>query len=190
MHTTLARLAENISKRPLNLREATAALLPPIPYAAISVDAFHNLMFFSLYRRILRAHRYLPVEMRSLGDDYVKAGAPACRVVTSRIFLTRLSEFRRHRDVTNPGHVIGFLSQWKVYLDQIPIGPEAQHFRGKKLDPTIFEKVRVGQTPVSVPVTKALFFQLSEEQLGQMYELMNATKDLWKLDVDRDRDTR
>jgi len=81
--------------------------------------------------------------MRSLGDDYVKA------------------EFRRHRDVTNPGHIIGFLSQWKVYLDQLPLGPEAQHFRGKKLDPTIFEK-------------------LSEEQLGQMYELLNATKDLWK----------
>ncbi|KAH9170661.1 ACN9-domain-containing protein [Lactarius sanguifluus] len=137
MRTTLSRLAENISKRPLNLRDATAALLPPIP----------------LYRGILRAHRYLPVEMRSLGDDYVKA------------------EFRRHRDVTNPGHIIGFLSQWKVYLDQIPMGPEAQHFRGKKLDPTIFEK-------------------LSEEQLGQMYELMNATKDIWKPDVGRDRDTR
>ncbi|KAI9434251.1 hypothetical protein H4582DRAFT_816847 [Lactarius indigo] len=149
MRTTLYRLAENISKRPLNLREATATLLPPISYAAISLGAFHYLMFFSLYRGILRAHRYLPVEMRSLGDDYVKA------------------EFRRHRDVTNPGHIIGFLSQWKVYLDQIPMGPQAQHFRGKKLDPTIFEK-------------------LSEEQLGQMYELMNATKDLWKPDVDRD----
>jgi hypothetical protein len=44
--------------------------------------------------------------------------------------------------VTNPGYIIGFLSQWKVYLDQIPAGPEAQRFRGKKLDPTIFEKVR------------------------------------------------
>lgn len=27
-----------------------------------------------LYRGILRAHRRLPLEMRSLGDDYVKAG--------------------------------------------------------------------------------------------------------------------
>jgi hypothetical protein len=87
------------------------------------------------------------------------------------------SEFRRHKDVTNPGYIIGFLSQWKVYLDQLPLGPEAMHFRGKKLDPTIFEKVRA---PVSIPVTKALFFQLSEDQLGQMYELLNATKDLWK----------
>jgi len=81
--------------------------------------------------------------MRSLGDDYVKA------------------EFRRHKDVTDPGYIIGFLSQWKVYLDQIPVGPEADRFRGKRLDPTVFEK-------------------LSEEQLGQMHELMRATKDLWK----------
>ncbi|KAF8485742.1 hypothetical protein DFH94DRAFT_791266 [Russula ochroleuca] len=125
MRLTIVRLAESISKRPLNSREAAAALLPPIP----------------LYRRILRVHRHLPLEMRSLGDDYVKAGS--------------------HKDVTNPAHIIGFLSQWKVYLDQIPVGPEGQRFRGKKLDPTMFEK-------------------LSEEQLGQMYELMRATKDLWK----------
>ncbi|KAI9454699.1 hypothetical protein F5148DRAFT_984993 [Russula earlei] len=132
MRCTISRLAESISKRPLNLKAAGAALLPPLP----------------LYRRILRAHRYLPVEMRSLGDDYVKA------------------EFRRHKDVTSPGYIIGFLSQWKVYLDQIPAGPEGQRFRGKKLDPTAFEK-------------------LSEEQLGQMYELMQATKDLWKTDDDQ-----
>lgn len=134
MHSAVPRLAESITKHPLNLREASRTLLPPIP----------------LYRRILRAHRYLPVEMRSLGDDYIKA------------------EFRRHKDVTNPGYIIGFLSQWKVYLDQIPVGPEAQRFRGNKLDPTIFEK-------------------LSDEQLGQMHELMRATKDIWK-PVDPDGD--
>ncbi|KAH9954338.1 ACN9-domain-containing protein [Russula dissimulans] len=136
MRSAVSRLAESITKHPLNLREASRTLLLPIP----------------LYRRILRAHRYLPVEMRSLGDDYIKA------------------EFRRHKDVTNPGYIIGFLSQWKVYLDQIPVGPEAQRFRGKKLDPTVFEK-------------------LSDEQLGQMHELMRATKDIWKpLAVDPDSD--
>lgn len=52
-----------------------------------------------------------------------------------------LLEFRRHREVTNPAHIIGFLSQWKMYLDQIPPGEDARNFSGKKLDPTIFEKV-------------------------------------------------
>jgi hypothetical protein len=50
-------------------------------------------------------------------------------------------EFRRHREVTNPAHIIGFLSQWKMYLDQIPPGEHARNFSGKRLDPTIFEKV-------------------------------------------------
>lgn len=49
------------------------ALLPPIP----------------LYRRLLRAHRkFLPTEMRLLGDEYVKA------------------EFRAHRNVDNPAHLV------------------------------------------------------------------------------------
>lgn len=49
------------------------AILPPIP----------------LYRRILRAHRkHLPVKMRLLGDEYVKA------------------EFHAHKDIDNPAHLV------------------------------------------------------------------------------------
>ncbi|KIJ50903.1 hypothetical protein M422DRAFT_776841 [Sphaerobolus stellatus SS14] len=81
--------------------------------------------------------------MRSIGDDYVKA------------------EFRRHRDITNPIHIIGFLSEWKVYLEALPASPDGGSFRGKKLDPQLFEK-------------------MSNEQIGQLYEVMHATKELWK----------
>jgi hypothetical protein len=43
-----------------------------------------------LYRRLLRAHRkHLPSEMRILGDEYIKA------------------EFRAHRKVDNPAHLVG-----------------------------------------------------------------------------------
>jgi len=111
----------------LDLHHASASLLPPIP----------------LYRALLRAHRALPFEMRSLGDDYVK------------------SEFRRHKDVTNPVYIMGFLTQWKAYLDQLPAGPGAHAYRGKRLDPTIFEK-------------------MSSEQLAQLYEVMHVAKDVWK----------
>ncbi|THH05917.1 hypothetical protein EW145_g4446 [Phellinidium pouzarii] len=97
-----------------------------------------------LYREILRVHRYLPLEMRSLGDDYVKA------------------EFRRHRKTNNPLHIIGFLSQWKMYLDELPKSKDAgARWAGRKLDPTVFEK-------------------MSSEQIGQLYELMHATKEVWK----------
>lgn len=37
---------------------------------------------------------------------------------------------------------MGFLSQWKMYLDEIPAGPEGAGYRGRKLDATKFEKVR------------------------------------------------
>lgn len=53
------------------------------------------------------------------------------------------SEFRRHKEVSNPVHIIGFLSQWKMYLDAIPRDRDsAAQWKGKKLDPTVFEKVR------------------------------------------------
>ncbi|KAJ7091720.1 hypothetical protein C8R43DRAFT_1092479 [Mycena crocata] len=96
-----------------------------------------------LFRRILRAHRHIDPGFRVIGDGYVK------------------DEFRRHRTVTNPVHIIGFLSQWKLYLDELPTGPEAKDFKGKKLDATVYEK-------------------MSAEQVGQLYELMHATKDVWK----------
>ncbi|KAF8071603.1 hypothetical protein FPV67DRAFT_883713 [Lyophyllum atratum] len=127
MRSTLLRLAQSVTAKPLNLQETSATLFPPIP----------------LFRRLLRAHRVLPREMRSLGDEYVKA------------------EFRRHKEVTNPVYIIGFLSQWKMYLDELPRDAQMKSFAGKKLDPTVFEK-------------------MSAEQLGQLYELMHATKDVWK----------
>ncbi|KAH9847536.1 ACN9-domain-containing protein [Lenzites betulinus] len=121
---TGVRLAKSVSTRPLNLDEASATLLPPIPCV----------------RQELAVMKRLPVDMRSLGDNYVK------------------DEFRRHRDVSNKVHIIGFLSQWKVYYDQMQ---KPEGFRGKPLDPTTLEK-------------------MSAEQLGQLYEVMHAAKDVWK----------
>ncbi|KAL2263403.1 hypothetical protein VTK26DRAFT_6945 [Humicola hyalothermophila] len=87
-----------------------------------------------LFRRLLRAHRkHLPTEMRLLGDEYVKA------------------EFRAHRDVENPVHLIGFLTEWQLYAQKI----EGDSWAGEKLDPGKVEK-------------------MSDEQLGQLYELMKA----------------
>ena len=55
------------------LTPAPLALLPPIP----------------LYRRLFRTHRkFLPQEMRVLGDSYIK------------------SEFRLHQKIENPVHIV------------------------------------------------------------------------------------
>ncbi|BGP43817.1 hypothetical protein JCM10450v2_008015 [Rhodotorula kratochvilovae] len=130
--------------------ELATELLPPLP----------------LYRRLLRVHRkVLPAELRLMGDDYIKA------------------EFRRTRSTDNPLHIVGFLSEWKKYLDfheaQIPrsaadaAAAEAEEATrrervdemsaakpGKALDPSILET-------------------LSADQIGQLYELFNATKEVY-----------
>lgn len=54
-----------------------------------------------LYRSILRAHRDLPFDQRSLGDMYVKA------------------EFRAHKNIDNPLQIIGFLTSWQKYLEMV-----------------------------------------------------------------------
>lgn len=90
----------------------------------------------SLYRSILRAHRTkLPQELRYLGDEYVKA------------------EFKAHKDIDNPLHIVGFLTQWQDYLRSIDGG-----------------KWKDGK------LTQQELDKMSPEQVGQLYELMQETK--------------
>ncbi|KAI0136682.1 hypothetical protein BJ170DRAFT_602740 [Xylariales sp. AK1849] len=89
-----------------------------------------------LYRRLFRAHRrHLPSEMRLLGDEYIKA------------------EFRAHRDIDNPAHLIGFLTEWQLYAQKI----EGDAWEGERIDQGKIDK-------------------LSDQQMGQLYELMSAIK--------------
>ncbi|WWC60932.1 acetate non-utilizing protein 9, mitochondrial [Kwoniella dejecticola CBS 10117] len=129
MRASLIRLASASPPLPLSVQQASVQLIPPIP----------------LYRRLLRAHRTLPPEMRFMGDSYIK------------------SEFRLTRSTDNPLHIIAFLSQWKMYLDELlaSSGGGEGIWRGRKLDTDSFEK-------------------LNKEQVGQLYELMHATKEVWK----------
>jgi len=74
--------------RPTAARLATAAASSPSTAATAPLLAL--LPPIPLYRRLFRAHRrHLPADMRLLGDKYVKA------------------EFRAHRHVDNPAHLVG-----------------------------------------------------------------------------------
>ncbi|KAK3341703.1 hypothetical protein B0T25DRAFT_558995 [Lasiosphaeria hispida] len=111
-----------------------SALQPPKSSPLTRPAALALLPPIPLYRRLLRAHRkHLPHELRLLGDEYVRA------------------EFRAHRDVENPAHLIGFLTEWQLYAQKI----EGDSWVGEKLDQGKLEK-------------------MSDEQLGQLYELMRA----------------
>lgn len=54
----------------------------------------------SLYKRILVLHRFLPIDLRALGDQYVK------------------DEFRRHKSAA-PEEVKSFMKEWKNYKDTL-----------------------------------------------------------------------
>ena len=71
------------------------------------------------------------------------------------------SEFRLTRSTDNPLHIIAFLTQWKHYLDELDGAKDAKDWRGKKLDMSKMDS-------------------MSKEQIGQLYELMHATRDVWK----------
>ena len=61
-----------------------------------------------LYRSILRAHKkYLPSEMKKMGDMYVRA------------------EFRAHKEA-KPEHVKLFFQEWDKYLDQLHVTARAR----------------------------------------------------------------
>lgn len=99
-----------------------------------------------LYRRLLRIHRKrLDTEERVFGDTYLKA------------------EFRRHKDIENPLHIIGFLTQWQQYGQQL----EGDDWRGQKLDVELVDR-------------------MSDQQVGQMYELMQAIQKRARDSVDEE----
>ncbi|KAI4169736.1 MAG: hypothetical protein LQ343_005477 [Gyalolechia ehrenbergii] len=63
--------------------------------------------------------------MRVLGDEYVK------------------SEFRAHRNVENPIHIVGFLKEWQMYAQQV----EGDSWYGEKLDTEKIDKMNDDDVP-------------------------------------------
>ncbi|OQE26457.1 hypothetical protein PENSTE_c005G05415 [Penicillium steckii] len=62
-------------------------------------------------------------------------------------------EFRAHKNAENPLHIIGFLTEWQLYAQKL----EGDNWAGEKLDKSKLDK-------------------LSDQQLGQLFELMQAIR--------------
>lgn len=62
-------------------------------------------------------------------------------------------EFHAHKSVDNPVHIIGFLTEWQLY---------AQHIEGDSWQGEIMDKSKIDK--------------MSDEQIAQMYELMQAIR--------------
>ncbi|KAI3358759.1 hypothetical protein L3Q82_014725, partial [Scortum barcoo] len=66
----------------------------------VSMAVAHVSRVRSLYKRILVLHRFMPIDLRALGDQYVK------------------DEFRRHKKAT-PEEVKSFMAEWENYRDTL-----------------------------------------------------------------------
>ncbi|KAG0267197.1 acetate non-utilizing protein 9 [Linnemannia exigua] len=143
----------------------------------------------TLYRQILRAHRaHLPPQFRILGDGYVKA------------------EFHRHKTVDNPLYIVGFIEQWTEYLDHIVSSAPPKTAASTSVSSTTSTTTTAAATTTtavsaveSTPESRreetlsqivaqgsrfgkkldsALLDKMSDQQLGQLYELRKETKGL------------
>ncbi|KAF2198971.1 ACN9-domain-containing protein [Delitschia confertaspora ATCC 74209] len=63
------------------------------------------------------------------------------------------AEFRAHQKIDNPVHIIGFLSEWQKYAQML----EGDTWKGEKFDKQKLDK-------------------LSDQQISQLYELMQAIR--------------
>jgi len=130
-----------------SLRSLAAPVTPPFRPGQ-RAQALALLPPIPLYRRLLRIHRKrLNPEERVFGDTYLKA------------------EFRRHKDVENPLHIVGFLTEWQQYGQQL----EGEDWKDQKIDAALVDK-------------------LSDQQVGQMYELMLAIQRRGRESVDEEEE--
>ncbi|OCL01684.1 putative ACN9 family domain-containing protein [Glonium stellatum] len=63
------------------------------------------------------------------------------------------SEFRAHRNIDSPVQIIGFLTEWQLYAQHI----EGDTWKGAKMEKDKIDK-------------------MSDQQIGQLYELMQAIR--------------
>jgi Complex 1 protein (LYR family). len=128
----------------------------------------------SLYRSLLKAHsKYLPPEMKSLGDAYVQ------------------SEFRLHKSVTNQDQLSRFFAEWNMYLEQIQQTARARETLAVGITEDVNRSTNVGsgsRSSSNTATSDAFSFgkdldegvELTDEQKLQLEKLREETSNLRK----------
>jgi hypothetical protein len=108
----------------------------------------------TLYRSILRAHsKFLPTEMRALGDAYVS------------------SEFKLHKDVKNEDHLERFFTGWNEYLSHVEQTARARESRAAGLSENKNESVDRSSKLYSFGAELEKGIDLTDEQKAQLGKL-------------------
>ncbi|KAJ8273843.1 hypothetical protein GJAV_G00106100 [Gymnothorax javanicus] len=96
----------------------------------------------ALYKRILQLHRFLPLDLRALGDQYVK------------------DEFRRNKSA-KPSEVKSFMAEWENYRETLQMQVLETVDRGTPKG-----------VPYGAHLSEEKLKQFQEQQFGQLYQLM------------------
>ena len=123
-----------------------------------------------LYRRLLRLHRKkLDPEERVFGDTYLKA------------------EFHRHKGIDNPLHIVGFLTQWQIY-GQMIADKDAKDKEGVNTGPGQSNEVHGEGWKKGAEEWRMeyLLDKMSDQQVGQVYELFEAISKRGRESVDEE----
>lgn len=80
--------------------------------------------FIGLYRHILKLHRLLPSEMRTLGDNYVK------------------TEFRLHKKVTDLAILETFYNEWAQYAQTL-LNQVTEDFKTNSVEKSLGAKLEL-----------------------------------------------
>jgi hypothetical protein len=84
------------------------------------------------------------------------------------------TEFRATKSTDNPIHIIGFLSQWKLYLDQLQTSnlKEGEVFKGRALQEEYFDKVSRGR--ISLVLAFGLNVVVSSCRMSKLVNCTNS----------------
>ena len=110
-----------------------------------------------LYRSILKTHaKSLPIEMRSIGDAYVKA------------------EFRLHKSVEDEAQLGKFFTEWQNYLKHIQETARAKETKAAGLADTAL------QADFGVDLDEDIEMEMTDEQKLQLHKLREEASKLDK----------
>lgn len=168
MRATIFRLAAASAAPSKAVADMSKALLPPLPFvlpdappSSCPSDSFLLLSPFAGsttsgsiggFFELIGSCRWSTGVWETPTSETVRSLSSAPTLRLSKLTCSRpplafcLTEFHRHKKTDNPLHIVGFLQQWKMYLELLEDDADKNGLtggiKGKKMDLEMYEKVR------------------------------------------------
>lgn len=196
MRATIFRLAAASSAPSKAVADMSKALLPPLPFvlpdappSSCPFDSFLLLFPFAGsttsgsiggFFELIGSCRWSTGVWETPTSETVRSLSSAPTLRLSKLTCSPppltfcLTEFHRHKKTDNPLHIVGFLQQWKMYLELLEDDAAKNGLtggiKGKKMDLEMYEKVLPSYTLLTLrrkTLTQGLIGCVSFAVLGR-----------------------